>query len=134
MRVLTDTFFEAEKYFIYYNGEKQEINANLIFPELKKMCEKSYFSPAFGVSINQYTLNELKKGLWLEMEYSESKEFAEMPYEKLLINFQPDFYGFNIIRYNSNGGYDGRCYYLNLNGNSTNFYNTLLKIANEKNN
>ena len=98
MRVLTDTFFEAEKYFIYYNGEKQEINANLIFPELKKMCEKSYFSPAFGV----------------------------------LINFQPDFYGFNIIRYNSNGGYDGRCYYLNLNGSSTNFYNTLLKIANEK--
>ena len=98
------------------------------------MCEKSYFSPAFGVSINQYTLNELKKGLWLEMEYSEPKEFAEMPYEKLLINFQPDFYGFNIIRYNINGGYDGRCYYLNLNGNSTNFYNTLLKIANEKNN
>ncbi len=134
MRVLTDTFFEAEKYFIYYNGEKQEINGNLIFPELKKMCEKSYFSPAFGVSINQYTLNELKKGLWLEMEYSESKEFAEMPYEKLLINFQPDFYGFNIIRYNSNGGYDGRCYYLNLNGSSTNFYNTLLKIANKKNN
>lgn len=134
MRVLTDTFFEAEKYFIYYNGEKQEINANHIFPELKKMCEKSYFSPAFGVSINQYTLNELKKGLWLEMEYSEPKEFAEMPYEKLLINFQPDFYGFNIIRYNSNGGYDGRCYYLNLNGSSTNFYNTLLKIANEKNN
>ena len=134
MRVLTDTFFEAEKYFIYYNGEKQEINANLILTKIKKMCEKSYFSPAFGVSINQYTLNELKKGLWLEMEYSEPKEFAEMPYEKLLINFQPDFYGFNIIRYNSNGGYDGRCYYLNLNGNSTNFYNTLLKIANEKNN
>ena len=43
MRVLTDTFFEAEKYFIYYNGEKQEINANLIFPELKKCVKNPTF-------------------------------------------------------------------------------------------
>lgn len=134
MEVLTDLFFKAKQYVVYYNGQKQIISIDNISSDLKKMCEKSYFSPAFGVSINEYTLNELKKGLWLEMEYNEQLEFAGMPFEKLLINIQPDFYGFNIIRYNSKKGYDGRCYYLNLNNSSTKFYNSLLTQVTSKNN
>lgn len=134
MEMLTDVFFKAKKYVAYYNGEKYDVPTEVIFDELKKMCEKSYFSPAFGVSINAYTLNELNKGLWLEMEYNETLEFAEMPFEKLLININADYYGFNIIRYNAEVGYDGRCYYLNLHGSSTNFYKTLLNFVTSKNN
>lgn len=133
MQTLTNFFFKADTYTIYYNGVGQTVEASLIADVLKKLCEKSYFSPAYGVSINELTIGELKKGLWFEMKFNTPLSFAEMPFEKLLINIKPDFYGFNIIRYNSDGGYDGRCYYLNLHNRSTEFYNHLLNIATSKN-
>ena len=131
MEPLTKSFSEAKKYIVYYNGQQFEIEKETVLPWLNKMCDKSYFSPAYGVSINEYTLNEMKKGLWFEMVFNEKRTFAEMPFEKLLINIKPDFYGFNLIRY-SNGLYDGRCFYLNLNNNSKEFYKNLMQFVSDK--
>ena len=52
-----------------------------------------------------------------------------MPFEKLLVEVGKEFYGFNIIRYTSERGYDGRCFYIDLvNKNMSDFYNILMDI------
>ena len=70
--------------------------------------------PAFGVSIDRLTREEMKKGEWVEFIFDGRCEINEMPFEKLLVKVEENYCGFNIIRYNSEGGYFGRCYYLQL--------------------
>ncbi len=133
MKTLTEYFFEANQYVVYYDSLKYVIDKNTITPWLEQLTTKSYFSPAFGVANNDITLKELQKGLWFEMEFNNTCFFAEMPFNKLLINVKPDFYGFNLIRFHENG-YDGRCLFLNTHNSSTKFYNNLLNFAIEQSN
>ena len=89
----------------------------------------AHIMPAYGVSLNDYTLEALQSGLWIEFDFGKQLESGEMPYEKLLIQIAKGYYGFNLIRYNSVGGYDGRCFYYDLNGkNLDGLYDLLLKI------
>ena len=93
------------------------------------MIDGAHQMPAFGVSINEYTVQEMKKGKWLEFVFPEQTECDGMPFERLLINVQKEGYGFNLIRYNAEQGYDGRCFYLDLvNKNTGNLYNILLDL------
>lgn len=92
------------------------------------LIDGAHDMPAFGVSINSLTTKEMKKGLWVEFGFDGQYESNGMPYEKLLINVQKSFSGFNIIRYNSGCGYDGRCFYYDLvNKNMCAFYDILNK-------
>lgn len=85
--------------------------------------------PAFGVSLNKETVKALNSGLWVEFIYDKQYESNGMPFEKLLVNVQKGFYGFNIIRYNSDSGYDGRCFYYDLVGqNMDSFYDILSNL------
>ncbi len=122
---LISYLFSCQEIVVYKNGEEINLDKNLVFPELEKLTDKSYFSPAFGVSIHEHTLEAMKKGIWIEFKYNQENTYAEMPFEKLLIELKPDYYGFNLIRFN-NGKYDGRCYYLNLNVSSTKFYKFIM--------
>lgn len=79
-----------------------------------KMTEKAIEMPAFGVSLNSYTLEQLKRGLWVEFVFEKETYHCEMPFLKLLVNIVSDYKGFNIIRYTKEDGYFGRCYYLQL--------------------
>lgn len=81
-----------------------------------KMTEKAIEMPAFGVSINNYTIEQLKSGLWVEFVFEKETNYCEMPFLKLLVNIVSDYKGFNIIRYTKEDGYFGRCYYLQLAG------------------
>ena len=129
---LIEHLFNCDQIVIYNNGTEIKTDKEMIFTELEKLTDKSYFSPAFGVSLHEQTLQAKQKGIWIEFVYNETHEFAEMPFDKLLIELKPNFYGFNLIRYQS-GKYEGRCFYLNLNHSSTKFYDfivSLIKIAN----
>lgn len=93
------------------------------------LLEGSHPMPALGVSINKETVREMQKGLWVEFGFDEVLEANGLPFEKLLVNVSQDYYGFNLIRYNTRGGYDGRCLYIDLVGrNMTNFYNVVINI------
>lgn len=92
----------------YSNINYEEINA-----ELNQMLDDAYSMPALGVSLHTQTLNELKNGVWLKLQYNGTQYVDDMPFDELLININPEFQGFNIIRGNK-GIYDGRCYYINL--------------------
>lgn len=97
-----------------------------ILSGFKTLIDGAHDMPAFGVSINSLTAKEMQKGLWVEFGFDRQYKSNGMPYEKLLVNVQKSFAGFNIVRYNADSGYDGRCFYYDLvNKDMSDFYNIL---------
>lgn len=130
---INEIFEEAQKINIY-NDDKRvsyEFGDNRfteIMAEWDRLLEGSHEMPAFGVSIDRLTVKEMKSGLWLEFCFAKTCYYNEMDFEKLLVKVEPDYCGFNIIRYNADRGYDGRCYYIDLiKSNMTELYQILLK-------
>lgn len=80
---------------------------------LNQMLQDSHTMPAFGVSIHTETLKSIKQGIWLKLQYNGTQSLDDMPFDELLIEVNPEFSGFNIIRGNK-GIYDGRCFYIDL--------------------
>ena len=77
------------------------------------MLKDGHTMPAFGVSIHTETLKAIQKGVWLKLQYNGTQVVDEMMFDELLIEVNPEFSGFNIIRGNR-GIYEGRCYYIDL--------------------
>lgn len=99
---------------IIINGECAEVkNIDKLSNVLKTMLQHSHTMPAFGVSINSETQKEIKKGVWLKLIFNQTKWVNGMNFDELLIQVEPTFSGFNVIRGNNNV-YDGRCYYIDL--------------------
>ena len=131
---LYESFDNAENINVYNNGEMNVYGAGTeefdnVLTGWKIMTDGARDMPAFGVSLNSETLKVLKSGIWVEFYFGKVYESNGMPYEKLLINVQKSSYGFNLIRYNSQGGYYGRCFYYDLAGNTMDdFYDILQNL------
>ena len=127
MKNLEEILLSSDEAISIINGEKQTLLLDELEPVIQTMLNGHYEMPAFGVSIDNETRKAMKTGVWLELIYNQSHEYNEMPFEKLLIEINPTFYGFNIIRFHDNM-YEGRCYYINLNNiNMQNLYDFLTK-------
>ena len=99
-----------------------------ICTEWNNMVFGAHEMPAFGVSLNDETVQALKSGVWAEFVFDKQYQSNGMPYEKLLVNVVPEWSGFNIIRYTEKHGYDGRCFYYDLvNKDMSLFYDCLTK-------
>ncbi|MBO5910011.1 MAG: hypothetical protein J6Q15_00730, partial [Clostridia bacterium] len=48
-----------------------------------------------------------------KLQYNGTQVVDDMPFDELLIEINPEFSGFNVIRGNK-GIFEGRCYYVNL--------------------
>lgn len=104
---------------IYKEGKEREYLAGTkqfedVLAAWDEMTKQALPMPAFGVSLDALTREERKKGTWAEFLFTE-EQGEELPFERLLVQCEPQFCGFNLIRY-TQGGYNGRCYYLDLNG------------------
>ena len=129
---IADSFSKSHQISLIKNNKRQDFSFDTdqykqILDEFYIMLENSHQTPAFGVSIDDLTRQELKKGVWLEFSFSQTCYNSDMPFEKLLINVQPEFCGFNVIR-NHQNQYEGRCFYINLSKDMTSLYNLLLAI------
>lgn len=109
----------AKEITIYDDGERRAYSVGE--PQFEQICAVwdgtlagAHQMPAFGVSLNGETVRAMKQGLWLEFDFGTTCISDGMDYEKLLVNVEREFNGFNIIRYNSSCGYDGRCFYFDL--------------------
>ncbi len=128
---LQQVFSQAEEIAVYTDGEVSVYPADgdgfrQIIAEWSALLDGSVTMPAFGVSINDYTVSAIKSGKWVEFAYSSQQKSEGMEFEKLLVEVKPDYMGFNVNRYNSGYGYAGRCYYIDLRGKSMqSFYNFL---------
>ena len=104
---------------LVFNKGTYEYNG--ILNEFKKMIFNSHEVPSLGVSLDELTREEKKKGVWIEFKFNEISYSRDMPFESLLVNVNLDFYGFNVIR-KYEGKYEGRTYYINLVNNMDNLY------------
>ena len=131
---IKDIFTETEKINIYQDGNATTyIAGDKPYEEIltgwNSLLDGSHEMPAYGVSLDKETVKAMKNGLWVEFDFGKLTEYNGMPFEKLLVEVGKEFYGFNIIRYTSERGYDGRCFYIDLvNKNMSDFYNILMDI------
>ena len=91
---------------------------------ISDMLSGSRTMPAFGVSIHTETIKAIKNGVWLKLQYNGTQCIDDMPFDELLIEINPEFNGFNVIRGNK-GIYDGRCFYIDLEGSMQGLYDYL---------
>lgn len=112
-----DGYFEiATTVTTYVDGKICEYEASTdeytnILNMLRDICKGSREMPAYGVSLNQETKAEMQKGIWVELGFSKMHTHNEMPFDSLLIEVQPHFQGFNLIR-GQNKIYEGRCFHI----------------------
>ena len=134
MEEISEYFDSAQTINVYNQGTKTAYSAGgkeyaSVLTVWNKMIAGAHEMPAYGVSLNHLTVEEMQKNLWLEFDFGKELLHNEMPFEKLLVNVGKEYYGFNLIRYTSKRGYDGRCFYLDLNGTNTNeLYDLLIKM------
>ncbi len=131
---IDDIFTETEKINVYNNGSSATYLVGQkpyedIMLSWNNLLNGSHEMPAYGVSLNKETLKAMNSGLWVEFDFGKPTEYNGMPFEKLLVEVNKGFYGFNIIRYTKQNGYDGRCFYIDLvNKDMNDFYDVIVNI------
>ncbi len=126
-------FDEVKEIGVYNNGSAvrllpAQMGFKLVISGFKNILCGAREMPAFGVSLDKDTREAMNRGVWVEFDFGQKLYYSEMPFEKLLVWVVPEYSGFNIVRYNSENGYAGRCYYFDINGNMGAFYNVLTSI------
>ena len=114
-------FTEAEAMIVYDDGQIQEYTKEdseyaLILQALNEISKDAHEMPAYGISLDNETRNALQTNRWLELKFSKTIFHNEMPFDRLLIQIDSEYSGFNLIRHHDNI-YEGRCFYLNINNN-----------------
>lgn len=109
---------QIESFVVYQDGKQTFIDkSNKDFSKFIERIEDCFsFSrimPAFGVSLHDLTVEDMKKGDWLKINFSNTQTINELPFEALLFRLD-ECYGINLIR-QTEGKFQGRCIYLDLN-------------------
>lgn len=131
---LNNIVASSESINVYNNGEvtvyrQNEEPYNQIVEGWMSLCKNAHEMPAFGVSLNNETIEARNVGLWVEFDFSKQYTHSNMTFEKLLVKVEKEWQGFNIFRYNENSGYAGRCYFFDLVGkNMSQFYDILVNL------
>ena len=117
---LVDIVDKIESFEVYNSGEKelifkQDVSFVKIKNSINNLFSNSRLMPAFGVSLHNETLKELKSGNWLQINFSELLTKNGLPFNSLLIRLE-EVQGLNLIRLYQNR-FDGRCLYLDLDSN-----------------
>ena len=121
-----DWFQQANKVSVFHNGqqivfEKDADNFVSVIETLQQTTNGAHDMPAFSVSLDSETRQELSNGVWLELCFANTNTFNELPFDALLFKLQSEDCGMNVIR-KHNGKYEGRCFYLNLQNNCEELY------------
>lgn len=128
-----EIFDEVQQIDIYDNGSNikllpAQMGYKLVINAFKNLLAGARQMPAFGVSLDNETRAAMSEGLWVEFDFGKQLWYSQMSFEKLLVQVVSSYSGFNVIRYNADGGYHGRCYYFALDGDMSNFYNILKSV------
>lgn len=109
---------QAESVAVYSDGAKSEFPAGstefaAIVSGWTKMTEGAHQMPAFGVSIDKLTREEMKTGNWVEFYFSPAQHSNGLPFDSLLMTVRAEYRGVNLVR-GWEGLYQGRCIYVDL--------------------
>lgn len=126
------SFSYVQSINILNNNEKLSFKNNLpefneVINTLNEVVQNSHNMPAFSVSLHNETINAIKHGVWIELEFDKNLSFNDMPFTALLIQVDSNAGGFNLIR-KFNGKYEGRCFYLSLENTMQPLYEKLISL------
>lgn len=130
---INDYFEHSNAVVVYSNGNIESFKDNsdeykITVDLFEDICTCSREMPAYGVSLNEETQKELTKGFWVEFVFDKTQMHNGMPFDSLLIQVQPHFQGFDLIR-GQKGVYEGRCFHIYSPHNTMeNLYNYLLSL------
>ena len=115
---IAEYFGKASAVRVLNGGEEKVFGReSAVFAEIAdaigEMLSEARQMPAFGVSIDKLTREEMKKGLWVEFIFDGKQMCENMPFESLLAAVKAPYRGLNIVR-NCGGMYQGRCFYIDL--------------------
>ena len=131
---LSEIVTDSENIIVYNDGETiiygpQDLAYSKVVDGWKVLLENAREMPAFGVSLNNEALEARKSGIWVEFVFGRQYSHNEMTFEKLLFKVERDWKGFNVVRYNAQNGYSGRCYFFDLAGQDmSQFYDILINL------
>lgn len=131
---LTDCFKDADNINVMLEGitknfKRGEKEYKLIIDTLYKITLHSHEMPAFGVSLDNLTRDDMKNGSWIELCFNQTMSHEAMTFDSLLMRIENNHFGFNLIRKNNNK-YDGRCFYLSLDNSTKELYEAIGKCFN----
>ena len=112
---------------IIYDGEAKIYSENNelfvdIISEMLSIFKESREMPSLGVSLDDLTREEMKKGIWIQLDFEDEMVYSGMSFDSLLLKLEYNSCGLSVIR-KYQGLYEGRCYYFDLRGN----YNQLIE-------
>ena len=115
---IAEYFGKASAVRVLNGGEEKVFGReSAVFAEIAdaigEMLSEARQMPAFGVSIDKLTREEMKKGLWVEFDYEKTMDCWNMPFDSLLIAVKAEYRGLNVVR-KTEGKYQGRCFYVDL--------------------
>ena len=115
---IAEYFGKASAVRVLNGGEEKVFGReSAVFAEIAdaigEMLSEARQMPAFGVSIDKLTREEMKKGLWVEFDYEKTMDCWNMPFDSLLIAIKAEYRGLNVVR-KTEGKYQGRCFYVDL--------------------
>lgn len=116
---LNSLIYTAESINVYTEGKAVNYRQGaeeyrVVMDGWKNLTYSAYEMPAFGVALNNETIEEMKRGRWVEFCFNTTVSHNGMPFEKLLFELHFGYSGFNLVRYSGLQGYSGRCFYISL--------------------
>jgi len=106
---------KIESVDIFRSGRKVDIQKSdkmfsTIWDKLVDKLENCRILPALAVSMHEATLDEMKSGLWIQINFDTTYEIDGLPFDSLLFKLEKTN-GINLIR-KYQGKYEGRCIYI----------------------
>ena len=113
---------------IIYDGKNQTYSRNDdlfkdIIGEMLSIFGEGREMPSLGVSLDNLTREEMKNGIWIQLDFEDEIVYSGMPFDSLLFKLENNSYGLSVIR-KYQGLYEGRCFYFDLSEN----YNQLIEV------
>ncbi len=133
MESIAEQILQATKIRIYSAGKVKEYiyydkEYNQLLKNWEGMTRGARQMPAFGVCIENLLQKEIENGVWIEFIFDQQKECWGMIYERLLVQVQPQYCGFNLNRFDGKS-YNGRCFYLDLDSkNMSEMYQAIMSM------
>lgn len=115
---LINTIKEISSVTIFKDGHKISIDNkskmfSTFYDKIVYKLSMSRILPALAVSIHDDIVKEMKKDMWIQINFDTTQEIDGLPFESLLFKLEKTA-GLNLIR-KYQGKYEGRCIYLWLN-------------------
>ena len=103
---IQEIFDQVESITVYDNGSSVQLlpaqmSYKLVINGFKNLLANARRMPAFGVSLDNDTRQAMTEGIWVEFDFGKTIYYAEMSFERLLMQAVASHSGFNLIRYNA---------------------------------